>query len=64
VTRIHTNGAVDVHVGGLRAKRGLAGDQVETVVGFGYPFVNGRRHAEARTKVVTVAGTTCTRVLV
>jgi two-component system, OmpR family, alkaline phosphatase synthesis response regulator PhoP len=31
--------SVDVHVGRLRAKLGTAGDQIETVVGLGYRFV-------------------------
>ena len=31
--------SVDVHVGRLRAKLGAAGDQIETVVGIGYRFV-------------------------
>jgi DNA-binding response OmpR family regulator len=31
--------SVDVHVGRLRAKLGLAGAQIETVVGLGYRFV-------------------------
>jgi len=31
--------AVDVHVGRLRSKLGLAGAQIETVVGLGYRFV-------------------------
>jgi DNA-binding response OmpR family regulator len=31
--------SVDVHVGRLRAKLGLAGSQIETVVGLGYRFV-------------------------
>ncbi len=31
--------SVDVHIGRLRAKLGLAGDQIETVVGLGYRFV-------------------------
>jgi len=31
--------SVDVHVGRLRAKLGPAGDQIETVVGLGYRFV-------------------------
>ena len=31
--------SVDVHVGRLRAKLGLAGGQIETVVGLGYRFV-------------------------
>ena len=31
--------SVDVHVGRLRAKLGVAGDQIETVVGMGYRFV-------------------------
>jgi len=32
--------AIDVHVGRLRAKLGLAGTQVETVIGFGYRFID------------------------
>jgi DNA-binding response OmpR family regulator len=31
--------SVDVHIGRLRAKLGSAGDQIETVVGLGYRFV-------------------------
>ena len=31
--------SVDVHVGRLRAKLGTAGQQIETVVGLGYRFV-------------------------
>ena len=31
--------SVDVHVGRLRSKLGPAGDQIETVVGLGYRFV-------------------------
>lgn len=31
--------SVDVHVGRLRAKLGIAGQQIETVVGLGYRFV-------------------------
>jgi DNA-binding response OmpR family regulator len=31
--------AVDVHVGRLRSKLGIAGSQIETVVGLGYRFV-------------------------
>jgi len=31
--------SVDVHVGRLRAKLGVAGQQIETVVGLGYRFV-------------------------
>ncbi len=31
--------SVDVHIGRLRAKLGTAGDQIETVVGLGYRFV-------------------------
>jgi len=31
--------SVDVHVGRLRGKLGLAGRQIETVVGLGYRFV-------------------------
>ena len=30
--------SVDVHVGRLRAKLGVAGQQIETVVGLGYRF--------------------------
>jgi DNA-binding response OmpR family regulator len=33
--------SVDVHVGRLRAKLGRAGQQIETVVGLGYRFVEG-----------------------
>jgi two-component system, OmpR family, alkaline phosphatase synthesis response regulator PhoP len=33
--------SVDVHVGRLRAKLGPAGQQIETVVGLGYRFVEG-----------------------
>jgi DNA-binding response OmpR family regulator len=32
--------SVDVHVGRLRAKLGSAGDQIETVVGMGYRFID------------------------
>lgn len=32
--------SVDVHVGRLRAKLGVAGSQIETVVGLGYRFVD------------------------
>jgi two-component system, OmpR family, alkaline phosphatase synthesis response regulator PhoP len=32
--------SVDVHVGRLRAKLGKAGEQIETVVGLGYRFVD------------------------
>jgi DNA-binding response OmpR family regulator len=32
--------SVDVHVGRLRGKLGAAGDQIETVVGLGYRFVD------------------------
>ena len=32
--------SVDVHVGRLRAKLGIAGPQIETVVGLGYRFVD------------------------
>ncbi|MEO6212442.1 MAG: response regulator transcription factor [Vicinamibacterales bacterium] len=32
--------SVDVHVGRLRAKLGIAGSQIETVVGLGYRFVD------------------------
>jgi DNA-binding response OmpR family regulator len=32
--------SVDVHVGRLRSKLGAAGDQIETVVGLGYRFVD------------------------
>ena len=32
--------SVDVHVGRLRAKLGMAGPQIETVVGLGYRFVD------------------------
>ena len=31
--------SVDVHIGRLRAKLGIAGAQIETVVGLGYRFV-------------------------
>ena len=31
--------SVDVHVGRLRSKLGLAGTQIETVIGLGYRFV-------------------------
>ncbi len=31
--------SVDVHVGRLRAKLGQAGEQIETLVGMGYRFV-------------------------
>ncbi len=31
--------SVDVHVGRLRGKLGIAGQQIETVVGLGYRFV-------------------------
>jgi two-component system alkaline phosphatase synthesis response regulator PhoP len=31
--------SVDVHIGRLRGKLGAAGDQIETVVGLGYRFV-------------------------
>ena len=31
--------SVDVHVGRLRAKLGAVGQQIETVVGLGYQFV-------------------------
>jgi DNA-binding response OmpR family regulator len=31
--------SVDVHIGRLRAKLGIAGEQIETVVGLGYKFV-------------------------
>lgn len=31
--------SVDVHVGRLRSKLGVAGDQIETVVGLGYRFI-------------------------
>ena len=31
--------SVDVHVGRLRAKLGMAGQQIETVIGLGYRFV-------------------------
>jgi two-component system, OmpR family, alkaline phosphatase synthesis response regulator PhoP len=34
--------SVDVHVGRLRAKLGVAGQQIETVVGLGYRFVEER----------------------
>jgi two-component system, OmpR family, alkaline phosphatase synthesis response regulator PhoP len=32
--------SVDVHIGRLRAKLAIAGDQIETVVGLGYRFVD------------------------
>jgi DNA-binding response OmpR family regulator len=32
--------SVDVHVGRLRAKLGPAGQQIETVVGLGYRFID------------------------
>jgi DNA-binding response OmpR family regulator len=32
--------SVDVHVGRLRAKLGAAGQQIETVVGLGYRFID------------------------
>ena len=32
--------SVDVHVGRLRSKLGSAGQQVETVIGLGYRFVD------------------------
>ena len=32
--------SVDVHIGRLRSKLGTAGDQIETVVGLGYRFVD------------------------
>ena len=31
--------SVDVHVGRLRAKLGVVGQQIETVVGLGYRFI-------------------------
>jgi DNA-binding response OmpR family regulator len=31
--------SVDVHVGRLRGKLGVAGKQIETVVGLGYRFI-------------------------
>jgi two-component system alkaline phosphatase synthesis response regulator PhoP len=31
--------SVDVHVGRLRSKLGVAGSQIETVVGLGYRFI-------------------------
>jgi two-component system alkaline phosphatase synthesis response regulator PhoP len=37
--RVIETRSVDVHVGRLRAKLGAAGDQIETVVGLGYRFV-------------------------
>jgi DNA-binding response OmpR family regulator len=37
--RIIETRSVDVHVGRLRTKLGVAGDQIETVVGLGYRFV-------------------------
>ena len=33
--------SVDVHVGRLRSKLGIAGKQIETVVGLGYRFIEG-----------------------
>ena len=33
--------SVDVHIGRLRGKLGAAGDQIETVVGLGYRFIEG-----------------------
>ena len=33
--------SVDVHVGRLRSKLGVAGKQIETVVGLGYRFIEG-----------------------
>jgi DNA-binding response OmpR family regulator len=33
--------SIDVHVGRLRGKLGPAGDQIETLVGLGYRFVDG-----------------------
>ena len=33
--------SVDVHIGHLRSKLGIAGSQIETVVGLGYRFVEG-----------------------
>jgi DNA-binding response OmpR family regulator len=33
--------SVDVHIGRLRSKLGIAGQQIETVVGLGYRFVEG-----------------------
>jgi DNA-binding response OmpR family regulator len=36
--------SVDVHVGRLRAKLGVAGSQIETVVGLGYRFVEPERN--------------------
>jgi DNA-binding response OmpR family regulator len=35
--------SVDVHVGRLRGKLGVAGKQIETVVGLGYRFIEGDR---------------------
>jgi DNA-binding response OmpR family regulator len=37
--RIIETRSVDVHVGRLRHKLGVAGDQIETIVGLGYRFV-------------------------
>lgn len=41
--------SVDVHVGRLRAKLGAAGDQIETVVGLGYKFVEATVQEDRRT---------------
>jgi DNA-binding response OmpR family regulator len=38
--RVIETRSVDVHVGRLRAKLGAAGEQIETVVGLGYRFVD------------------------
>jgi DNA-binding response OmpR family regulator len=37
--RVIETRSVDVHVGRLRAKLGAAGEQIETVIGLGYRFV-------------------------
>ena len=38
--RVIETRSVDVHIGRLRKKLGEAGDQIETVVGLGYRFVD------------------------
>ena len=38
--RVIETRSVDVHVGRLRSKLGTAGQQVETVIGLGYRFVD------------------------
>jgi DNA-binding response OmpR family regulator len=38
--RVIETRSVDVHIGRLRKKLGDAGDQIETVVGLGYRFVD------------------------